>query len=185
MASSPARSRPPASLRRRWGNVSRSDDDEVRCPLWDSWSGAPPETEAVLDEEVHGPMLQALQVNATEQFDELAHGEMLRELWRASGFQSEYTRYSERWITLGFQTEDPARDLRGAGALGYASRDSTRHSTQRREPALAEPPLPLADSVSCYGLPRAAAWASPGASRRSARRRTARRRSPSPRRRST
>ena len=117
MASSPARSRAPSSLRRRWGNLSRSDDEEVRCPLWDSWAGGN-QSEAVLDEDVHGPMLQALQAQSTEQFDEVAHGDMLRELWRASGFASEFTRFSERWITLGFQTEDPARDLRGAGALG-------------------------------------------------------------------
>jgi len=71
----------------------------------------------VLDEEVHGPLLQALQTQCVEPFDESAHGPLLHALWRAA-FAGEYSRTSDKWISLGFQTEDPARDLRGAGALG-------------------------------------------------------------------
>eukprot|EP00966_Prymnesium_polylepis_P064776 1502576-Prymnesium_polylepis.1 len=121
-SSSPARGRPP-SLRRRWGNLGGStrgnDDEEARCPLWtDAWSGTSCMQAEVLDEEVHLPMLRALQAQCVEPFDELAHGSQLEDLWRAAGFPAEWSRLSERWICLGFQTDDPARDLRGAGAIG-------------------------------------------------------------------
>jgi len=84
--------------------------------LWDSWASGALQSE-VLDEEVHGPLLQALQSQCVEPFDEITHGPLLQALWRAA-IAGEYSRISDQWISLGFQTEDPARDLRGAGALG-------------------------------------------------------------------
>lgn len=56
---------------------------------------------------------------AQEPFDECSHGPLLRSLWR-SAFTSDcpFERHSEKWLEIGFQTEDPVRDLRGTGALG-------------------------------------------------------------------
>lgn len=46
------------------------------------------------------------------------HESLLRELWDLAFPGTPFARASSRWEELGFQTEDPERDLRGAGVIG-------------------------------------------------------------------
>lgn len=54
-----------------------------------------------------------------EQYNELAHKELLETLWSAA-FSGPFERTSSRWESLGFQGADPSNDLRGVGATGLA-----------------------------------------------------------------
>lgn len=60
-----------------------------------------------------------LRLDCAELFDERRHEYLLRDLWQRAVPGEPFSRFSHRWEeVLGFQTEDPARDLRGARALG-------------------------------------------------------------------
>ena len=63
--------------------------------------------------------IDALRHQCNEPFDELAHAHLLHELWEAATLPAaSFARRSGRWMALGFQGDDPTRDLRGAGAHG-------------------------------------------------------------------
>ena len=62
--------------------------------------------------------LSRLRSESCEAFDEVVHNLLLRRLWSATFGTEKYSRISERWEELGFQSSDPVRDLRGSGALG-------------------------------------------------------------------
>lgn len=50
------------------------------------------------------------------------HEELLVRLWAcAFGSDSKCQLHSERWVHLGFQSADPAKDFRGMGILGLAN----------------------------------------------------------------
>ena len=55
---------------------------------------------------------------AQENYNDEEHLALLRSLWQSAFRVSEFERTSPQWLSLGFQTEDPIRDLRGVGVLG-------------------------------------------------------------------
>ena len=99
--------------RRRWGENTSGDEEAVisllGCPTHRSRPEVPP---IPCDD----PTLVQLRLECSTAFEEEASDPMLRALWLASSLPSdEYSRISERWLRLGFQSDEPARDLRGAG----------------------------------------------------------------------
>lgn len=53
---------------------------------------------------------------------EEAHVKLLRRLWACGfGHDQPFQLHSERWVHLGFQSADPAKDFRGMGVLGLAN----------------------------------------------------------------
>lgn len=65
--------------------------------------------------------LHALKATAYDTHDK-THVELLQRLWAcAFGIDSKCQLHSERWIHLGFQSADPAKDFRGMGILGLAN----------------------------------------------------------------
>ena len=63
-------------------------------------------------------LLRELRDDAAEQYEPSRHERLLRSIWERQRFGGEFRSVSPCWVTLGFQCEDPARDLRGCGALG-------------------------------------------------------------------
>jgi len=59
-----------------------------------------------------------LRLAATAPYEAGLHEVLLRALWRAAfGADPGYAACSPRWLELGFQGDDPAKDFRGAGAM--------------------------------------------------------------------
>mmetsp|Transcript_36678 Transcript_36678/g.91355 ORF Transcript_36678/g.91355 Transcript_36678/m.91355 type:complete len:310 (+) Transcript_36678:24-953(+) len=59
-----------------------------------------------------------LRLECAELFDEARHDHLLRDLWHRAFPHEAFSRFSVFWEVLGFQSDDPVRDLRGARALG-------------------------------------------------------------------
>jgi len=66
---------------------------------------------------------------ASEPFDERKCGIHLQSLWRTVFPSAAFERKSDKWLALGFQAEDPVRDLRGVGALGLRHLHHFCHSS--------------------------------------------------------
>ncbi len=90
--------------------------------------------------------LAKLQAAAEQRIDG-SHTTQLRELWECANLGHPYELVSPRWLTLGFQQDNPRADLRGCGALGLRQ---LLHFVRKCPPAVlpeaAESAFPLAAS---------------------------------------
>lgn len=62
-------------------------------------------------------ILRSLGNELSTKFNDQQHEDYLKRLYKASGRYGDYVRYGRVWKSLGFQSEDPARDIRGGGIL--------------------------------------------------------------------
>ena len=68
--------------------------------------------------------LKKLHVQKSTSYDtnNAAHEQLLRRLWACGfGLDVEFELCSDRWVHLGFQSSEPAKDFRGMGLLGLAN----------------------------------------------------------------
>merc|ERR1719387_783081 len=73
---------------------------------------------------------------AGEAFDASAHEHLLIALWKVAFPAEPYQRKGDAWLRLGFQTLDPAPDLRGVGVFGLMQILRFCKSAQREANAL-------------------------------------------------
>lgn len=62
-------------------------------------------------------ILRSLGKELSTKYNDLQHEDYLKRLYKGSGRYGDYVRYGRVWKSLGFQSEDPARDIRGGGIL--------------------------------------------------------------------
>lgn len=106
-------------------SLSPAVADKVRAQLKSDLQGASeqrsilPAAERLLEGAiVANRKFERFQISRRTEFNEEAHGEMLKDLWNiAFGADQPYQRLSEKWGRLGFQGVDPQTDFRGGGVL--------------------------------------------------------------------